>query len=81
MYTFSQQLFVEMNFYEPKSSLIRPLLKAKLKLNTFFKNYILERRKKEILIWQKCQEVIDTKTFETEKLWVNNKPLFCERNL
>lgn len=36
MYTFSQKLFVEMNFYEPKTSLIRPWLKVKLKLNTFF---------------------------------------------
>lgn len=30
----SYQLFVEMNFYEPKTSLIHPWLKIKLKLNT-----------------------------------------------
>ena len=33
MYTFSQQLFVEVDFYKPKTSMIQPWLKVKLKLN------------------------------------------------
>lgn len=66
MYPFSQKLFVEMDFYEPKTSLIWPWIKVKTKYSF--------KKKREI--WQKCQEVIDTRTFETEKYWVNNNPLF-----
>lgn len=34
MNIFSQQLIVELSFYEPKACLIWPQLKVKLKLNT-----------------------------------------------
>lgn len=45
MYTFSQQLFVEMNFYEPQTSLIRPRIKVMLKWNeNKMKNFLEKER-------------------------------------